>query len=153
MFAAVYQVLGQTKDPGNFMLAAMAFVAIHEAGHAFLGENGVTVLGKEEDVVDDFSAILFIALKRPDVPLLGTLAMLALSQGGMHNYADEHSLSEQRYFTILCLIYGSNPTEYADLIGAQGDYKLPQARADRCPGEWQSKVKALQSLVGPFLRK
>jgi len=131
---------------------AFAFVVLHEAGHAFLGENNIGVLGGEEDVVDDMSGILFVANKQPEYPLHGTKSLVALS-GASKIYSDEHSFAPQRYFNMLCLIYGSDPKKYAGVVGPEAEFKLPEARAVRCPGEWKDKKQALAMLVGPYLRK
>jgi hypothetical protein len=130
----------------------MAFFALHETGHAFLGENGIGVLGGEEDVVDDMSGIFFVASKQPEVPLHATSALVAL-QPTSSKYAGEHSFSKQRYFNMLCLIYGSSPSKYPMLVGSEAESKLPQDRAVRCTGEWADKTSALRDLVGPYVRR
>ncbi len=130
----------------------IAFFSLHEAGHAFLGENNVPVLGGEEDVVDDISGIFFVANKQPQIPVFGTSAVVAL-QPTSAAFADEHSFTKQRYFNMLCLVYGSDPKTWASLVGAEAEGKLPEARAARCPGEWADKTKAMKSLIGPYVRK
>lgn len=131
---------------------AMAFVLLHEVGHAFLGENHIAVLGKEEDVVDDISSVLFVTAQKPEVPLYGTIGLVTITPDSK-SFSDEHSFSLQRYFGALCLIYGSAPAKFPTLIGAESEYKLPKERAVRCPGEWAQKVTALKTIVAPFIRK
>lgn len=131
---------------------AMAFVLIHEVGHAFLNENKIAILGKEEDVVDDISGVLFVTGQKPEVPYYGTISMVAL-QPSSSVFSDEHSFSLQRYYNALCLIYGSNPTKFAAVVGPEAEGKLPEPRAARCPNEWATKTSALKTIVAPFLRK
>jgi hypothetical protein len=130
----------------------IAFFTLHEAGHAFLGENKLGTLGGEEDVVDDISGIFFVANKQPQIPVYGTNAIVSL-QPTSSTFSDEHSFTRQRYFNMLCLVYGSDPKTYAGLIGPEADNKLPEDRAVRCPSEWTKKTSALKTLIGPYVRK
>ncbi|MEW6644955.1 MAG: DUF4344 domain-containing metallopeptidase [Pseudomonadota bacterium] len=47
-------------------------------------------------------------------------------------FADEHSLDAQRYFNLLCMVYGLAPDSNRGII-EKG--MLPKERADRCPVE------------------
>lgn len=132
--------------------AALAFMMVHEVGHAFLGENGIAVLGNQEDVVDDFSGVFFIAAEAPAIPIYGGRSMRTLFPNTPAS--NEHSMSDQRYFNMLCLVLGSSPDKYASvLVGSEADGLLPQERAVRCPSEWNTKQAALATLVGPYVRK
>lgn len=151
LLAAIGGAFLDRGAPPEWADNAMAFVALHEAGHAFLGENKIGVLGKEEDVADDLSAMTFIGQGHPEIPLHGVVGLLALG-AGHHDYADEHSFSEQRYYAILCLIYGSDPNTGQEIVG-EGEGRLPERRAERCPSEWDSKVAATRELLGPYRRQ
>ena len=61
---------------------------------------------------------------------------------------DEHSLNGQRVYSITCLIYGSDPDSFAELVGEDG---LPAERAARCPGEYKQKSRAWDRLLAPHL--
>lgn len=154
-FHTSYSALGSTLTEAEKLdvtSKATAFIALHEAGHAFIGENHLAVLGKEEDAVDDISAVMFIVNKDFDVPWHGTRALINVAPGASA-FADEHSFSAQRYFSALCLIYGSDPVGFAPYVGSQDDWLLPPERAQRCPSEWQTKQAALKQLTAPFVRK
>lgn len=131
---------------------AWAFIALHELGHALIGENKIGVLGGEEDVVDDISGLIFVAAKIPEVPLWGTGALRVIAPDAP-TYSGEHSFSSQRYFNMLCMVYGSDPTAYAELVGAEEDSLLPQERAVRCPKEYADKQKAAEQLFAPYVRE
>lgn len=64
----------------------------------------------------------------------------------METFADEHSLSEQRYFNLLCMMYGHDPRTY-DWVLEKG--LLPEARARRCQGESDKIFKAWGALLSP----
>jgi len=61
--------------------------------------------------------------------------------------ADEHLLQEQRFYNSLCMIYGSNPSRYANFVT---DGFLPKERAARCPNEYQRTVDSWMSLLEPW---
>ena len=62
---------------------------------------------------------------------------------------DEHSLDAQRVYNIACLIYGSDPEVYNDLVGDDG---LPSDRAERCPDEFAQKVKSWEKLLANYTK-
>lgn len=49
-------------------------------------------------------------------------------------YYDEHSLDEQRFYSLLCLVYGSDTKRYAD---AFHDVEIDAVRRASCPGDWR----------------
>lgn len=65
------------------------------------------------------------------------------------DFADEHSLDLTRMYNLANWVYGSDPVANADVVARVG---LPQARADRCPFEFQQIVKAWRSLLAPYVR-
>ncbi len=60
---------------------------------------------------------------------------------------DEHSFSKTRFYDMLCLVYGSNPTKNAFMIGDDG---LPKQRAERCPAEYKKADHAWMKLLQPY---
>lgn len=86
------------KSPKTGALDTLLHSLLHEAGHAYIEDQSIPVLGKEEDAVDNFATILLI-----DYYDFG-------------EYIDEHSFDLQRYFSTLCLVYGSDPEQYKSLL-------------------------------------
>jgi hypothetical protein len=64
-------------------------------------------------------------------------------------YWDEHSLNEQRFFNIVCWIYGQNPERFQKLAK---DGALPEARAARCVGEWEQIDKSWSVLLDSSIK-
>ena len=60
---------------------------------------------------------------------------------------DEHSLDEQRYFNIVCWVYGSAPEKYQSLLGRE--WGLPRERAERCAGEYDRMSRAWNAVLEP----
>ena len=77
------------------------------------------------------------------------LAFLAWSEeaqktGAKAPFWDEHSPNEQRFFNLVCWVYGQNPGRFQNLVQ---EGHLPKARANRCPGEWAQIDKSWTVLL------
>ena len=133
-----------------------AFFFYHELGHALIHVLDLPTTGREEDAVDQLSTyILEEEAEGDEVPALdAALAFLAWSKEAQESKAqaafwDEHSLNEQRFFNLVCWVYGQDPGRFRNLV-QQGH--LPEARAARCPGEWQKIDKSWTVLLDPHLK-
>ncbi len=131
---------------------AVQFVFLHEIGHALIDQYKLPVAGNEEDAADRCSA--YINLK--ELGDEGVRAVFAAAEAfsieskrspQKRNLADEHLLSEQRFYNSLCMIYGSNPEKHANIVS---DGYLPKERAVRCRGEYQRAVDSWVSLLEPW---
>jgi hypothetical protein len=131
-------------------LNALTFVLLHEMGHAVVGELDLGVTGGEEDAVDDLAALLLVDAKQPGWAVDGALSMALLDAGGKPAYFDEHSIGEQRFYNITCIVYGSAPDRYGDLVTKN---VLPERRAARCANEYKRKNMAWENLLRPHIRK
>ena len=141
------------KDSYSQMFDAVRFVFLHEIAHALIDKYKLPIIGNEEDAADRCSAYINLEELGQD----GVKAILAAadafaieskrSAGSKKNMADEHLLGEQRYYNALCMVYGSNDTKWEKLVK---EGYLPEARAVRCPGEYQKTVDAWSSLLGPW---
>ncbi|MBC7900416.1 MAG: hypothetical protein H7070_10230 [Saprospiraceae bacterium] len=132
---------------------AVRFVFLHEIGHALIDIYKLPVAGNEEDAADRCSA--YVNLK--ELGDEGVRAVFAAadafaieskqSEGQKKNLADEHLLQEQRFYNSLCMIYGSNPSKYSNIL-TEG--YLPKERAVRCQTEFTRTVDSWISLLGPW---
>ncbi len=118
---------------------------LHEIGHAFVNEYDITILGKEEDAVDNFAAIILLNhLEKGADIVISAADMFAFESEDkpeyyeIGEYIDEHSFDLQRYFSTLCLVYGSDPETHPNLL----DEIEKEYRADRrefCVEQFQTK--------------
>lgn len=144
--------------PLRYTRANVRFIVLHETGHALIDMLDLPVTGRQEDAVDQLAAILMLHFAGADetpeqvIENLRMAAdwMLSLSTGAydLDAYADEHALGEQRYFNLQCLIYGTDPINYAGIVDA-GD--LTSARAKSCPRETRIVGRAWLRLLLPHL--
>lgn len=144
---------GTKEERGKRLLHTLAFFFLHEVGHALIDQLHIPAVGREEDAADQIAAVMLIQNSETGetVAVDGALSFLSIMQlhkGAPPAFADEHSLDEQRFYNIACLIYGSNPTKYAPMVK---NGILPKARATRCPTEWAKVSGAWTTLLKPYM--
>lgn len=145
--------------PTDYVKSNLRFILLHETGHAFIDLLNLPSTGREEDAVDQMAATMILMHVNRDEPpeqLTRVLSMTATwfktnaslqSGSAAHDtFSDEHSLNEQRYYNLLCMVYGRNPQEYASIVDRG---LLPKSRAARCPQETSKIVSSWARLLLP----
>jgi hypothetical protein len=156
-FFKVFKAGGSTDEVAyQKMFECIRFVFLHEVGHALIDQYKLPIMGNEEDAADRCSAYINLEELGDD----GVKAVFAaadafaieskLTAGKDRNMADEHLLSEQRFYNSLCMLYGSNTAKYENIV-TQG--YLPKERAVRCETEYQKTVDSWVSLLAPWRKK
>lgn len=152
-FYTIFKKSGKSDtEATQDMFDAATFVFLHEIGHALIDAYDLPTLGKEEDAADGLSTYVCLEEMKSDVGGRATIAAAQLfgfqaqMTGGKDlPFYDEHSLDQQRFYNLLCFLYGSNPSKYGGLV-QKGI--LPEPRAVRCSSEYdqlkQSWTKSLQ---------
>lgn len=135
------------------MFDAVRFVFLHEIGHALTDTYKLPITGNEEDAADRCSAFINLTELGDD----GVRAVLAAADSfkieskrratDKTDLADEHLLQEQRFYNSLCMIYGSNPSKYSNIVT---DGYLPKARAERCETEFTRTAESWATLLRPW---
>lgn len=150
---------GAQRDQSNLrqgFLGATLFILYHEVGHALIDLYGAPVFSRAagEDEADALATYLLSIQDASHVALIGADAfgLLARSRNAGQRLAfwDEHSVHEQRYYNILCYLFGSDPGRYAYLV-ARGI--LPEQRARTCPADYAGIAQAARQVLGPHLRQ
>lgn len=114
-------------DRDTVLTGTTLFILMHELGHGFIDMFAIPATGREEDAVDQFATLLLIDTDEKGTPVLERLSRMALlgayffkavTPTGLDRplLADEHSLGEQRYFNVMCLVYGSDPEAYGPIL-------------------------------------
>ena len=143
----------------RYVWANTRFILSHATGHALIDLLDLPVTGRQEDAVDQFAASLLQRFAGDDESaqqVAENLRMagnwfLARSQDGefsLDAYADTHSLGLQRYFNLQCLLYGSDPARFVDIV-TRGD--LPESRARYCPEEASRAARSWLRLLVPHV--
>ena len=155
----VYEPQSKTEEELERRLAgAILHIFYHELGHALTHVLDLPVTGKEEDAVDQLATIILIEAgdEGEQAVLDASLSYLASykeeTKAGLtkSDFADEHSLSAQRFFNLICWVYGHNEEKYAGLVKK---CTLPVERADRCAGEYEKISNSWGRLLEPYLKK
>lgn len=133
---------------------AMVVFFFHELGHCLIDVWDLPATGREEDAVDQLAMfILLDGTPEGEAMILSAATFFAVVSSQANNeelaFWDEHSLDQQRFYDMLCLTYGSNPTQNKNLLGKDG---LPVNRAERCPAEFKRVDKSWRKLLAPYLK-
>lgn len=137
-----------------FMLANLEFTLLHEFGHMLIDEFNLPIFGMEEDAADRIAIIAMsnIRQSQPGTDAIPWLFAVAgdwyteweqKAQPQQQIYWDNHGLEIQRFYNIVCLIYGGNADLLDDLIDSE---ILPFERAMNCEYEYEQALQAVQWL-------
>jgi len=140
---------------------AITFVFFHELGHGLIDLLKLPSTGREEDAVDQLSTFVLVGMNGEEGEQMAVSGALAwgiqydrLAKSGKTAaeldmlWADEHSMDGQRFYNILCWIFGHNPNKYMGIVNKP----LPEARAVRCPKEYSRLANAWLDLLKPYLK-
>jgi Putative metallopeptidase len=144
-------------DRVEFVVGNTLFILLHELGHVHFGEMHLPVLGREEDEADTFAAItmLKIGTSFSQRVLANASQGWFLSErrdqqtGAKPLYYDEHDLSPQRAYWIVCLMVGSDPAKFKKLAD---DVKMPESRQQSCKGNYAKASRSWDMVLAPYRR-
>lgn len=156
------EIPGTTQEEvGERVGGALTFAFIHELGHCLIDVLKLPSTGREEDAVDQLSTFVLVSLKGEEGEKMAISGALSwgiqyerLAKSGKTAaeldmlWADEHSMDGQRFYNILCWVFGHNPNKYMGMVNKP----LPEARAVRCPNEYSRLANAWLSLLRPYLK-
>jgi len=158
------QATARVSAPDDFVLGNLQFMLLHELAHLVIGEKQIPILGSEEYAADYIAAMLLI---RPrSTPLVGedTLLRFAINTADgfviawqrSAEYASPipywgtHALNVQRFSTVACLLYGSDPERFAALPEL---VEMPLSRSQSCPREYERAAFAVDWLFDTYAKR
>ncbi len=124
------------------------FILYHELGHGLIDVYDLPVPGREEDAVDAFSVVVLVDGGVPDTVVSAALFWLLLDDAGTGdlNFADEHSMEMQRFYNLLCWVYGSDPGGY-DYIPEYFPEMEGRLEGGRCEMEYEDQSDGWHTLL------
>lgn len=136
------------------------FVFLHELGHALIDVLDLATTGKEEDVVDQLATFILVEGDDVQAAVDGAEGMSVIDdpdevdQVNDLAFWDEHSLSPQRFFNILCWVYGSDVDAFGDELVKGEDSPLhgKESRTSGCQREYSTIKRAWTKLLGRHLK-
>lgn len=144
------------RDGAQFFVRAnLEFTLFHELGHMLIDELALPVLGTEEDAADRIAVVAMVLARRERAPedIIPWLFAVAgdwyteweLGDGGRERtpipYWEQHPLEIQRFHSIVCLVFGSNPDRLDGLVDTE---LLPFERAVSCEREYRLAQRGVQ---------
>jgi hypothetical protein len=137
----LFDLLGRRFEQGRRLEEAVAsafsFIVLHEVGHALIDLLDLPVTGREEDAADQLAVWLLLVEAGGDRAVVEAAFSFLLADGSQFVDGDpaayEHALNRQRYYNLVCWVYGSDPQGQAALIEQAA---LPESRRRSCHAEY-----------------
>ncbi|HIK14161.1 MAG TPA: hypothetical protein IGS53_02495 [Leptolyngbyaceae cyanobacterium M33_DOE_097] len=153
-FINLYRKLGLSdREAGEKAMFATVFTFFHEAGHMLTNELELPITGREEDAADQFSTIILAERAGEAGEKAAEAAALwfgaADSPATRTRFMDEHSLDQQRFYAIMCLLYGNNPQKYGRTATQLG---FQETRKAKCQREYAQVSRSWKALLAPHVR-
>ena len=150
------QLDGEGISAETATMDALMHTLLHELGHALIDMHQIPVLGREEDAVDGLATWLLIEQFEAGGEIALSAADLFYLEGEEielfedSDFWGEHSLDLQRYYSILCHVYGSDPEQYEAIVREAG---LTEERAVGCIAEYEQLHDNWLTLLKPVLKR
>jgi len=144
------------KELADAVLGSTAWTFYHELGHGLIDIFNIPLTGKNEDAADQIST--YILLKAGDEGERAALngAEDFYREAGEDKdlddlaLADTHSLDKQRFYNIMCWVYGTDEKKYGYLLKDVPELK---ERAESCQEEFEKMNESWAKLLAPHTRK
>jgi hypothetical protein len=148
----------QRIDRVEFVAGNTLVLLSHELGHVLIAEMHLPLLGREEDAADTYAALRMLTFGTS----FSQHELAQAAQGWFLNdrrdqeigekplYYDEHNLSQQRAYQILCLMVGSDPDKFK---GLADQMKMPETRQRSCKRDFAKTSEGWQTVLKPWLRE
>jgi Putative metallopeptidase len=151
------------KEPGptgvtpvDAVTGQFYYVVAHEFGHAMFDLLQVPSFGSAEDAADEFSTFMMLHLGKDDARRLISGAAYSYRNAvqdsaaivPLQAFSDMHGMPAQRFFNLLCIAYGADPTTFSYVVEEKF---LPEERARDCKREYDEVAFAFNKLIGPHL--
>jgi hypothetical protein len=139
-------------------IGQLLWLSLHEVGHATFDIFGVPIFGNEEIAADNFASYVMLQFAEARQLIIGAAwkwnayvqnyKVNPVVQVRLAGFASDHGLPQERFYNVLCMAFGSNPTLFADFV--QQGY-LPAARAAGCVREYMKFANAFEKQIGPHI--
>jgi hypothetical protein len=142
----------------EFVVGNTLVLLLHEIGHVLISQFQLPVLGREEDAADTYAALTMLRIGTSFT--VQSLADAAKGWffdarrdqeiGDKPLYYDEHNVSAQRAYQIVCLMVGSDPEKFKSLADQA---KMPEERQNTCKRDYKKASEAWNAVLAPHRRE
>ncbi len=141
----------------EFVVGNTLVLLLHEMGHVHISEMHLPTLGREEDAADTFAALRLLQIGTD----FSRRSLADAAKGWFLNdrrdqqtgekppFYDEHNLSQQRAYQIVCLMVGSDPVKFK---GLADETKMPETRQKTCKRDYTKALAAWDLVLEPYRR-
>ncbi len=148
----------QRVDRIAFVVGNTLVLLLHEMGHVLVHQMNLPVLAREEDAADTYAALRMLQIGTA----FSLHGLADAAQGWFFNdrrdqqigekplLYDEHGLSQQRAYQIVCLMVGSDPVRFK---GLADQHEMPQSRQNTCKLDYATAVSGWTKVLAPFRRE
>ena len=147
MWPSLYKFESDAAPLEDFVFDNLYATFHHEIGHAILDIYDIPYTGLQENVADQFEALMLIRTEGGQDMLYNVADNYWYSSqrsNQPHPYWDTHGSDMQRFYNISCWAYGHDPVYNQDLIT---DGWLPEDRAQWCEEEYNQIKDAFGFLL------
>jgi hypothetical protein len=144
--------------PADAAVGQFIWVTLHEVGHATFDILDVPIFGHSEDAADNFATYILLQFGEGQAHRLITGAAWAwraylgdykknpVVPLRLSAFGTDHGLPQERFYNLVCLAYGADPSGFADLANY-----LPPTRAPDCAFEYRILVRAFAKEITPHI--
>jgi hypothetical protein len=141
----------------EFVVGNTLFLCCSTKWAALIREMKLPVLGREEEAADTFAALamLKVGTSFSQRVLAEASKGWFLSDrrdqqtGAKPLYYDEHNLSEQRAYQIVCLMVGADPGKFKSLAE---ESHMPESRQESCKEDYAEASRSWGTVLEPHRR-
>lgn len=140
----------------RYVINNSLYTLYHEVGHLLVDKHQWPVLGREEDVADNFATYILLTQRRrsfhqalKDSALGWKLEDEAYGRANNpSDYYDEHSLDLQRAYQIVCMMVGE---DRATFYQTAQEWRIDRDRQAGCKQDYDQISRSLERLLTPHL--
>ncbi|HHG89211.1 MAG TPA: hypothetical protein ENJ90_01855 [Devosia sp.] len=137
----------------RFVINNSLFTLYHEVGHLLVDKQQWPVLGREEDVADNFATYILLTQRRrafeqalKDAALGWRLEGEARGARTAGDFYGEHSLDLQRAYQIVCMMVGEDRRTFSVTASEWG---IDRRRQSGCRDDYEQISRSLEQLISP----
>jgi hypothetical protein len=142
----------------EFVVGNTLVLLLHVIGHVLISQFQLPVLGREEDAADTYAALTMLRIGTSFTvqSLAGAAkgwffdARRDQEIGDKPLYYDEHNVSAQRAYQIVCLMVGSDPEKFKSLADQAN---MPEERQNTCKRDYKKASEAWSAVLAPHRRE
>ena len=146
--------------PMDAVVGQAVWLVLHEVGHAVFDIFHVPIFGHSEDAADNFATYVMLQFGQKQAwrwingaawawrAYVADYRTDPVIQQKLVGFASNHGQPQERFYNLMCLAYGADPTTFAELTKSGF---LPPNRSPNCKYEYKTLVEAINQQITPHV--